>query len=122
MALVLECHAAHAQSVTPMRGAVTSFADEFALRITVGNPYPRATYFDVRVYDENFQPIEAIVSPPNLKMPPDETTLVSVRVPFNGGSTRKVRVCAEGMFANANQSGVRTQVCGRYLATHIGPQ
>lgn len=120
VAFLLGGHAAHAQSFTPMRGQVKSFAEEFALRVTVGNPYERTEQFDVRVYDENFQPVEALVSPSVLRVTPKNTRIVTVRVPFNGQPQRKVRVCAEGMFGADTQSAVRTQVCGRFLALHLG--
>jgi hypothetical protein len=125
-ALALVCaalalgEAAQAQSVTPMRGVTKSFTDVFAVRLTVGNPYERAVNFEVRVYDENFEPVEAFVSQPVIRIGARDTKQVTVRVPFMGQGQRKVRVCAEGLFGMQNKSTVRTQVCGRFLGQLVG--
>jgi hypothetical protein len=111
---------AQAQSVTPMRGVSKSFTDAFAVRLTVGNPYQRAVQFDVRVYDENFEPVEAFVSPIVLRIGARDAKQVTVRIPFLGQGQRKVRVCAEGLFGTDNKSALRTQVCGRFLGQLVG--
>ena len=111
---------AQAQSVTPMRGVTKSFTDVFAVRLTVGNPYKKAVNFEVKVYDENFEPVEAFVSPEVLHIGASDTKQVTVRVPFLGQGQRKVRVCAEGLFGMPNKSSVRTQVCGRFLGQLVG--
>lgn len=109
-----------AQSVTPMRGEPRSFTDSFAVRVVVGNPYKQRQYFDVRVYDEKFYPVAARVSPPVAKISPNGTRSVLVVVPFDGAPNRRVRICAEGLFGSERTSQLRTQVCGKFLATHIG--
>ncbi len=125
-ALLLVCavlahgEVAQAQSVTPMRGVSKSFTDVFAVRLTVGNPYQRAVNFEVKVYDENFEPVEAFVSPQVLRIGATDTRQVTVRIPFLGQGQRKVRVCAEGLFAMKNKTSVRTQVCGRFLGQLVG--
>jgi hypothetical protein len=111
---------AQAQSVTPMRGVAKSFTDVFAIRLTVGNPYQKPVQFDVRVYDENFDPVDAFVSPQVLRIGARDTRQVTVRIPFLGKGQRKVRVCAEGLFGTDNKSSVRTQVCGRFLGQLVG--
>lgn len=111
---------AQAQSVTPMRGVSKSFTDVFAVRLTVGNPYQKPVEFDVRVYDENFAPVDAFVSPQVLRIGARTTRQVTVRIPFLGQGQRKVRVCAEGLFGKDNKSLVRTQVCGRFLGQLVG--
>jgi hypothetical protein len=111
---------AQAQSVTPMRGVAKSFTDVFAIRLTVGNPYQKPVQFDVRVYDENFDPVDAFVSPQVLRIGARDTRQVTVRIPFLGQGQRKVRVCAEGLFGTDNKSSVRTQVCGRFLGQLVG--
>jgi hypothetical protein len=118
--LILATPPAAAQSVTPMRGESRSVMDSFAVRIVVGNPYKQKQYFNVRVYDERFYPVAARVSPPVTKLNPNGTRSVLVVVPFEGAKTRRVRICAEGLFGTENISQLRTQVCGRFLATHIG--
>lgn len=94
--------------------------DQFAIRIVVGNPYKDMQYFNVRVYDEKFYPVAAQVSQPVAKLGPNGTRSVLVVVPFNGAPTRRVRICAEGLFGIENSSQLRTQVCGKFLATHLG--
>jgi hypothetical protein len=112
--------ASFAQSVTPMRGQARSFADSFAIRIIVGNPYKNKQVFSVRVYDDKFYPVEAQVTFSEVTIPAEGSKSVVVMVPFDGMTVRKVRVCAEGMFGKANEQRLRTQVCGKYLGTRVG--
>jgi len=109
-----------AQSVTPMRGESRSMMDRFAIRVVVGNPYGKMQNFNVRVYDEKFFPVAAHVSPPVARLGPNGTRSVLVIVPFEGAPARRVRICAEGLFGIENSSQLRTQVCGKFLATHLG--
>lgn len=111
---------AQAQSVTPMRGVTRSFTDVFAVRLTVGNPYQRTVNFEVKVYDENFSPVDAFVSQPVVRIGANDTKQVTIRVPFLGQGQRKIRVCAEGLFGMQNKTSVRTQVCGRFLGQLVG--
>lgn len=120
MGLALATTTAVAQSVTPMRGEPRSVMDSFAVRIVVGNPYKEKQKFAVRVYDEKFYPVAAHVSPPVAKLGPNGTRSVLVVVPFDGAVKRRVRICAEGLFGTEATSQLRTQVCGKFLATHIG--
>ena len=118
--LVATPSASLCQSVTPMRGTSRSVVETFAVRIVVGNPYPQQQTFAVKVYDDKFFPIAAEVSLPFLKLPAQGSRTVLVMVPFDGMQNRKVRICAEGLFGTAESSKLRTQVCGKFLATHIG--
>lgn len=103
-----------------MRGEPRSVMDSFAVRIVVGNPYKVKQRFEVRVYDEKFYPVAAQVSPPVAKLGPNGTRSVLVVVPFEGAVKRRVRICAEGLFGTEATSQLRTQVCGKFLATHVG--
>jgi hypothetical protein len=103
-----------------MRGLSKSFGEVFAVRLTVGNPYQRAVNFEVKVYDENFAPVEALVSAPVLRIGARDTKQVTVRIPFLDSPQRKIRVCAEGLFGTQNKSAVRTQVCGRFMGQRVG--
>lgn len=94
--------------------------ESFAVRIVVGNPYKEKQHFEVRVYDENFYPVAAHVSPAIAKLSPNGTRTVLVVVPFDGALKRRVRICAEGLFGTETTSQLRTQVCGKFLATHVG--
>ena len=109
-----------AQSVTPMRGEARSFAEDFAIRIVVGNPYQNKQMFAVRVYDDKFYPVEAQVTYSEVTIPASGSKSVVVVVPFEGMTTRRVRVCAEGMFGKENEQRLRTQVCGKYQGTRVG--
>jgi hypothetical protein len=120
LALLFAGQASFAQSVTPMRAVSKSYSQEFAVRLTVGNPYQRAVDFDVFAYDENFEPIEAVVVPSKMRIGARDMRQVVVRIPFDGVKARKVRVCAEGIFKQSKTTAIRTQVCGRYLGQRVG--
>ncbi len=94
--------------------------DEFAVRLTVGNPYNKAVTFNVLAFDENYEPVDAIIVPSKLRIGSRDTKQIVVRFPFEGKPMRKVRVCAEGLFSQNNNTAIRTQVCGRYLGQRLG--
>lgn len=104
-----------------MRGVARSFDEQFAVRIVVGNPYTSLQDFAVRVYDQNFELVEATISRPIVRVPPGDTRAVTVIVSFDGAVNRKVRVCVEGSFPGDNNTAIRTQVCGRFLGQHFTP-
>ena len=54
---------AKAQALSPMRQAVTSFTDQFVIRVSPKNPYRHRIRMQVRVYDQNFRLVRARVSP-----------------------------------------------------------
>ena len=111
--------AAQAQSMSPMRGEVRSFSDEFAIRVTPANVYQHRIQVEVRVYDERFAPVAARVHPATMTLGPNGSRRVVVMVPFDGAKQRRVRVCTESVpFASKTQQ-VRTQICGRFLATRV---
>ena len=118
--LVAMSAASLAQSVTPMRGEPRSVADNFAIRILVGNPYPQKQTFAVQVYDDKFFPVEATISIPKVTIPGMGSRSVVVVVPFDGMPTRRIRICAEGIFGTDGGPKLRTQVCGKFQATHVG--
>ena len=120
LALMGSGQASFSQSVTPMRAVANSMTDEFAIRLTVGNPYNKAVTFNVLAFDENYEPVEAIIVPSKLRVGSRDTKQVVVRFSFLGEPKRKVRVCAEGLFSQNNNTAIRTQVCGRYLGQRLG--
>ncbi len=122
LALLTSGQASYAQSVTPMRAVAKSMTEEFAVRLTVGNPYNKTVTFDVLAFDEKFRPVDAIIVPGKLKIGARDMRQVLVRFSFLGEPERKVRVCAEGLFSQSNNTAVRTQVCGRYLGQRVGYQ
>ena len=110
---------AAAQALTPMRGEVKSFTDQFALRVFPANPYPHRIKVEIHVYDENFAPVNAAVMPPVALLAPEDNRSVLVMVPFEGKTERRVRVCAESIPFEDKSTRLRTQVCGRFLAQRV---
>ncbi len=110
---------AQAQSLHPMRAVVKSFSDTFAVRVFPGNPYRGRLPVEVRVYDQNFQPIKARIAPARAIIGAESKRSVLVEVPFNGASQRKIRICAEAVPMKAGNQSIRTQVCGKFLAKRL---
>lgn len=111
---------ATAQSMTPMRGEVKSFSDNFAIRVNPQNPYQHRIRIEVKVYDETFAPVPALISPAEMMLGPEGNRSVTVLVPFEGRKERRVRVCTESVpYTNSKTSRVRTQICGRFIAHRL---
>ncbi|WP_062018565.1 hypothetical protein [Aureimonas sp. AU4] len=120
LAAVLLAGGARAQSLTPMRGEVRSVSDAFAVRVFPSNPYDRPIRVEVRVYDQDFTPVEgARVSASPLMLAPEGSRPVIVTIPFAGEATRKVRVCAESIPFPNSQTQVRAQICGKFLGKRL---
>jgi hypothetical protein len=117
LAAVIACLAdpAAAQSMSPMRGEVTSFADEFAVRVYPANPYGTAIRAEIRVYDQDFRPIAAQVIPQSFTLASEDSRAVLVVIPFDGRAVRKVRICTESVPFPSEQTQIRAQICGRFL-------
>ena len=111
--------AAVAQSMTPMRGEVSSFDDNFAVRVAPGNPYTHRIKVEVKVYDEQFRPVPAFVMPRETLVAAQDRRTVMVLIPFDGKPERKVRICAESVPFENQPTRLRTQVCGKFLARHV---
>lgn len=107
---------ASAQSMSPMRGEVTSFSDEFALKVFPRNVYPHRIGIEMRAYDQDFRPIKAFIMPDRFRLATQDVRAVTVIVPFDGENERRIRVCAESVPLMNKQSRVRTQICGKFLA------
>jgi hypothetical protein len=120
LALCLVGSAARAQSLDPMRGEVTSFAERFAVQVFPGNPYNRTMPIEVRVYDDYYRPLAAIITPQSAIYGAGVKRRVLVIVPFDGVQTRTIRVCAESNPLDRGQTRLRTQVCGRFVARRLG--
>jgi hypothetical protein len=119
LVLLLWTLPAAAQSMTPMRGEVKSFTDRFAVRVFPGNPYARKMQFEINVYDQDFFPVTASATPAKVSIAGGETRSVTVVVPFEGRSSRRVRICIEGIPYVAKTTRIRTQVCGKFLARRL---
>ena len=105
-----------AQSLSPMRGTITSFTDDFAVRVMPANPYDRRIRIDVKVYDADFGPIEARVHPASFMLAGQASRPVNVIIPFEGRDSRRVRVCVESIpFAGTSTSNIKAQICGRFI-------
>ncbi len=105
---------ANAQSMSPMRGSVNSFSDAFALRVHPTNPYDKRIDIEVRVYDQDFFEVPARVSPQTFSLAAGATRRVTVVVPFDGATERRVRVCTESVPYPDQPTQIRTQICGKF--------
>ncbi len=109
--------------MSPMRGEVQSFADSFALKVYPANPYAHRIRIEVKVYDQDFRPVKAYVSPAEFTLAGNFARPVNVIVPFEGAKQRKVRVCTESVpFPNqttATTTTIKAQVCGKFLGEKL---
>ena len=111
---------AQAQSMTPMRGEITSFVDEFVVRVVPYNPYQHRIQVEVRVYDAHFRPVKARISPARMMLGSGSSRPVTVVVGFDGARERRVRICTESVPFPNEKTRIRAQVCGRFLARRLG--
>lgn len=107
------------QSMSPMRGTVTSFADAFAVRVYPANPYDHRISVQVRVYDQDFAPVAAQIQPSTFTLGGQASRPVLVIVPFEGAASRKVRICTESVPFPGQQTQIKAQICGKFLARRI---
>ncbi|RUZ78167.1 hypothetical protein EN943_11620 [Mesorhizobium sp. M7A.F.Ca.US.006.01.1.1] len=107
--------AAEAQSMSPMRGEINSFTDVFAVRVFPANPYDRKIRVEIHVYDQDFQPVDARVSPNVFQLASQASRSVLVVVPFDGAAERKVRICTESIPFPNQQTQIRAQICGKFF-------
>jgi hypothetical protein len=110
---------ASGQSMSPMRGVVTSFTDAFAIRVYPANPYDHRIRVEVRVYDQDFAPVAAQVQPSSFTLGGQAARPVLVIVPFEGAVSRKVRICTESVPFPGRQTQIKAQICGKFLARRI---
>lgn len=104
------------QSMSPMRGVVTSFAEHFAVRVHPANPYEHSIHVLVRVYDQDFAPVAAKITPSSFLLGGQASRPVLVVVPFEGAVSRKVRICTESVPFPGQQTQIKAQICGKFLA------
>ena len=104
------------QSMSPMRGVVTSFTDVFAVRVHPANPYGHRIRVEVRVYDQDFAPVAARITPSSFMLAGQASRPVLVIVPFEGAASRKVRICTESVPFPDQQTQIKAQICGKFLA------
>jgi hypothetical protein len=107
--------AAKAQSMSPMRGEVNSFTDVFAVRVFPANPYDRKIRVEIHVYDQDFQPVDARISPNVFQLASQGSRSVLVVVPFDGAAERKVRICTESIPFPNQQTQIKAQICGKFF-------
>ena len=107
---------ASAQALTPMRGQVTSFGEEFALRVVARNPFPGRLGVVMRAYDHEFRPISARFSRSRFVLGGGKVRRVTALIPFEGRPVRFVRVCAEAVAVRDETQNIRTRVCGKFRA------
>ena len=107
--------AAAAQSMSAMRGEVNSFTDVFAVRVYPANPYDQKIKIEIHVYDQDFQPVDARISPAAFQLGAQASRPVLVVVPFGGAAERKVRICTESIPFPNQQTQIRAQICGKFF-------
>lgn len=107
------------QSMSPMRGVVTSFTDAFAVRVYPANPYGHRIRVEVRVYDQDFAPVAAQIQPPVFMLGGQASRPVLVIVSFEGAASRKVRICTESVPFPGQQTQIKAQICGKFLARRM---
>jgi hypothetical protein len=117
-ACLLSQNSSFAQSLSPMRGQVKSYTDQFALRVYPANPYTKRIKVEMKVYDQYFVPIkDARISPETFNLGANAVRPVNVLIPFNGQKERKVRVCVESIPFPGKTSNIKAQICGKFLGT-----
>ncbi len=109
------CSPAFCQSMSPMRGEVSSFTETFAVRVFPANPYGHRINVSVRVYDQNFNPVAARITPQDFMLSAEASRPVLVVVPFDGAPQRKVRICTESVPFPGEQTQIKAQICGKFL-------
>ena len=109
---------ANAQSLSPMRAEIKSFSNHFAIRLYPGNSESTSREMMMRLYDEDYRPIEGQLLPQNFTLAAKSQRQVLAIIPFDGQENRKVRICIETVHPTdqTGASRIRTQVCGTYQA------
>ncbi len=115
LALALSPSLVTAQALSPMRGTVKSYTDSFAVRVFPANPYEHRIRIEMRVYDQDFNPVDARISPANFTLGGRMARPVNVLISFEGARERKVRVCAESIPFPGKTSNIKAQICGKFL-------
>ena len=113
--LALTPSLASAQALSPMRGKIKSYTDNFAVRVFPANPYEHRIRIEVKVYDQDFNPADAKISPSVFTLGGRLARPVNVLIPFDGATERKVRVCAESLPLPGKTSNIKAQICGKFL-------
>ena len=119
LAISLLPSVAAAQSMSPMKAKIDSFTDSFAVRVYPANPYKHRIRVEVKVYDKDFRPIPAMVSPAEFTLGANFSRPVTVVVPFEEAKNRKVRICTEAIPFPGQKSTIKAQICGKYLGTRL---
>ena len=99
-----------------MKGTVSSFGEEFALRVVARNPFQGRMGIEMRAYDHEFRPIAARFSRSSFALAGGQVRRVTALIPFEGQSVRFVRVCAEAVALRSANQNIRTRVCGKFRA------
>lgn len=114
--LALLPYGATAQSLSPMRGQVKSYSDQFAIRVYPANPYNKRIRVEMKVYDQDFNPVlNARISPAQFTLGSSAARPVNVLIPFDGQKERKVRVCVESIPFQGTTTNIKAQICGKFM-------
>jgi hypothetical protein len=118
--LITLCAGASAwgQGLSPMKGEITTFGEEAALRVQLRNPYDRAVRFEIDVLTEDWRRLEgARLVRRQVPLAPGATTSIMAVIPLEGERLRTFYLCATSQPFRRGGSGIRGQVCGKYRAT-----
>ncbi|MBN7763584.1 hypothetical protein JYP52_20805 [Nitratireductor aquibiodomus] len=118
-ALAASTPPAFSQSMSPMRGVVRSYTDSFAVRVYPQNPYSHRIDVAVRVYDAEFRPVKARVTPQIFTLGAKQSRPVVVVVNFEGERERRVRICTESIPFPEAHLGMKAQICGKFIAHRL---
>ncbi|NNE57745.1 MAG: hypothetical protein HKN36_06520 [Hellea sp.] len=119
-AIAILCPAsAQAQLLAPMKKDVSSFSENFIVKVMIKNPYksPQRSY--VQVYDENWNELEtAVLSRKFAILGSGHGLSVTAIVPFDGEQKRRIYICHSIVpTTNGKGASYRGEVCGKYTAT-----
>ena len=79
------------------------------------NPYDQKIKVEIHVYDQDFQPVTARISPSVFQLGSQASRPVLVVVPFSGAPDRKVRICTQSIPFPGEQTQIRAQICGKFF-------
>lgn len=108
---------ASAQSLAPMQGEAVTFSDRAGFRLSVRNPYSRASRFEIIALDADGTPApDVVLSRSSLPIAPGATAELFVLAPLGGATVRDIRICATSSPFYGAGSAIRGRVCGKYRA------
>ncbi|MGJ8563401.1 MAG: hypothetical protein ACSHXY_07605 [Alphaproteobacteria bacterium] len=110
-----------AQTVSPMKKHISSFAENFIVQVTIANPYDKSQVSEIEIFDANWTPVKgAVISQRRALLGSGHTLKVTALVPFNGAKETYVYLChsiTPGL--SGRGTSYRGEVCGKYTARRL---